>query len=69
MPQLDTDDIGRPGKPPKYRRFPWRLWLFAVVMTAAAAAGGYYAWQFRQRATTTSDDASTCLTRLGKAQA
>jgi chemotaxis protein MotB len=37
-------------------------------MTAAAAAGGYYTWQFRQRASTTSDDASTCLTKLGKAQ-
>jgi chemotaxis protein MotB len=69
MPQLDTDDIGKPGRPPKYRRFPWRLWLFAVVMTAAAAAGGYYTWQFRQRANTTSEDASTCLTKLGKAQA
>ena len=69
MPQIDTDDIGKPGKPPKYRRFPWRLWLFAVVMTAAAAAGGYYTWQFRQRANATGDDASTCLTKLGKAQA
>jgi chemotaxis protein MotB len=69
MPQLDTDDIGKPGKPPRYRRFPWRLWLFAIVMTGAAAAGGYYTWQFRQRATSTSEDASTCLTKLGKAQA
>jgi chemotaxis protein MotB len=69
MPQLDTDDIGKPGRPPKHRRFPWRLWLYAVVMTAAAAAGGYYAWQFRQRASTSSDDASTCLTKLGKSQA
>jgi chemotaxis protein MotB len=69
MPQLDTDDIGKPGKPPRYRRFPWRLWLFAIVMTAAAVAGGYYTWQFRQRANATSDDASTCLTKLGKAQA
>jgi chemotaxis protein MotB len=69
MPPLDTDDIGKPGKPPKHRRFPWRLWLFAIVMTAAAAAAGYYAWQFRGRAGTASDDASTCLTKLGKAQA
>jgi chemotaxis protein MotB len=69
MAKFDTDEIGKPGKPPTYRRFPWRLWLFAIVMTAAAAAGGYYTWQFRQRASSTSDEASNCLTNLGKAQA
>jgi chemotaxis protein MotB len=69
MAQLDTDEIGKPGKPPRYRRFPWRLWLFAVVMTAAAAAGGWYTWQFRQRATTASEDANSCLSKLGKSQA
>jgi chemotaxis protein MotB len=68
MAQLDMDEIGKPGKPPRHRRFPWRLWLFAVVMTAAAGAAGYYAWQLRERATTASDDASGCLTKLGKSQ-
>jgi chemotaxis protein MotB len=68
MAKLD-DEIGKPGRPPKHRRFPWRLWLFALAMTAGAGAGGYYTWQFRQRASTASDDANTCLGNLGKQQA
>ncbi|HET7506224.1 MAG TPA: OmpA family protein [Kofleriaceae bacterium] len=69
MAKFDTDEIGKPGRPPKHRPFPWRLWLFAIVMTAGAAAGGYYTWQFRRQATTASDEASTCLSSLGKQQA
>ena len=69
MAKLDNDEIGKPGKPRKYRRFPWRLWLFALAMTAGAGAGGYYAWQFRQKAGAASDDANTCLGNLGKQQA
>ena len=54
-----TDDSGEmmiPGKPGKsrslepigkQRKFPFRLWAYALFMTAGAAAGGYYAWQFR----------------------
>jgi chemotaxis protein MotB len=68
MARLDMDEIGKPGKPPRYRRFPWRLWLFAVVMTAAAGVGGYYTWQFRERATKAGEDANSCLTKLGKSQ-
>lgn len=48
MGKYDTDEIGEPGKPP--RRFPWRLWLFALLMTAAAGAGGYFTWYFREQA-------------------
>ncbi len=48
MAKYDTDDIGKPGKPPKHRAFPWRLWLFALLMTAGAGYGGYYWWQHRQ---------------------
>jgi chemotaxis protein MotB len=69
MAKFDADEIGKPGKPPKYRRFPWRLWLFAIVMTAGAGAGGYYTWQFREKAKTASVDADTCLSNLGKQQA
>jgi chemotaxis protein MotB len=58
MAKFDTDEIGKPGNPPKNRRFPWRLWMYAIVMTAGAGAGGYYTWQFRQQAGTASDDAS-----------
>jgi chemotaxis protein MotB len=33
----------------KVRRFPWRLWLWALLMTAAAGAGGYFTWHFREK--------------------
>ncbi|MBX3161072.1 MAG: OmpA family protein [Deltaproteobacteria bacterium] len=39
-----------PGKPVKQRRFPWRLWLYALFMTAAAGAGGYFTWSYRGEA-------------------
>jgi chemotaxis protein MotB len=29
------------------RRFPWRLWLYAIVMTATTGAAGYFAWTWR----------------------
>src|SRR5688572_19996608 len=38
MAKYTTDEIGPPGKPPKVRGFPWRLWMFALLMTAAAGA-------------------------------
>jgi chemotaxis protein MotB len=65
---FDTDDIGKPGKPPRSRRFPWRLWLYALLMTAAAAAGGWYWWQSRQKAQLATDDADSCRVNLGKMQ-
>ncbi len=39
-----------PGPPIKVRAFPWRLWLYALVMTAAARAGGYFTWHYRNEA-------------------
>jgi chemotaxis protein MotB len=60
MPRLDDDEIGKPGKPPKVRRFPWRLWLYAIAMTAGAGAGGYYWWQQRH----VNEEADTCRTSL-----
>jgi chemotaxis protein MotB len=69
MPTFDTDDIGRPGKPPTHRRFPWRLWLFATVMTAAAVAVGYYAWQLRERNKTDGETAKSCVVERDKLQA
>jgi chemotaxis protein MotB len=50
MAKFDTDDIGKPGKPPKARPFPLRLWAFALLMTAGTGAGVYYGWQYRQEA-------------------
>lgn len=40
--------LSKPTKPP--RRFPWRLWLFAILMTAGTGAGGYFTWDYRQDA-------------------
>ncbi len=54
------------GKPP--RRFPWRLWLFAVVMTGAAGAGGYFAWQYRSSTKTAKADLAVCTKNLGSLQ-
>jgi len=67
MAKFDTDDeIGKPGKPPRARRFPWRLWLFAVAMTAGTAAGAYYTWQYRKDAGAAGDKAEACRADLGK---
>lgn len=61
-----NDDIGKPGKPPKHRRFPWRLWLYAIAMTGAAGAGGYYTWQFRQSGKAADEREATCRADLTK---
>ncbi len=39
----------------KVRRFPWRLWLWALLMTAAAGAGGYFTWHYRSEAKAATD--------------
>lgn len=50
MGKLDQSGVlVKPGPPHgqgKVRRFPWRLWLWAIVMTAGAGAGGYFTWHF-----------------------
>jgi chemotaxis protein MotB len=45
MAKYPVEDTGM-GAPVKVRRFPWRLWLYALVMTGAAGAGGYLAWHY-----------------------
>jgi chemotaxis protein MotB len=55
--------VSKPG-----RRFPWRLWLFAIVMTAAAGAGGYFAWQYRSGEKTAKTDLGVCTKSLGSLQ-
>ena len=61
----DTGELlGKPAPP--QRRFPWRLWLFAIVMTAGAAAGGYFTWQYRQQAAQAVDERADCTVNLGK---
>ncbi len=50
------------------RRFPWRLWLYAILMTGAAGAGGYFAWTYRQTAQQAADDHGDCAKNLTSAQ-
>ncbi len=57
MGKLDRSGaIVKPAPPVgKIRRFPWRLWLWAIVMTGVAGAGGYFTWVFKGKA----DDATS----------
>ena len=58
MAKFDADENSTAEKPTKTRRFPWRLWLYAIVMTAGAGAGVYFMWQFRQKAGAQSEEVS-----------
>src|SRR5678815_2548845 len=62
----DDDDIGKPGKPPKRRGFPWRLWMFALLMTAAAGAGGYFAWTYREQVRDIESSGGDCKVKLAE---
>jgi chemotaxis protein MotB len=42
------------------RRFPWRLWLYAIVMTGAAATAGYFVWHYREAALAETSKADDC---------
>ena len=55
-------DSGTPVKPA--RGFPWRLWMYAIVITGAAGAAGYFAWQYRQQALRGDDDHADCTKNL-----
>lgn len=63
MAKFPVEDTGM-GKPVKTRRFPWRLWLYALVMTAAAGAGGYFTWHFRSDASQASGERDECKSGL-----
>ena len=60
--RLDSGVTVQKGSPPKQRRFPWRLWLYAIVMSGAAGAAGYFGWQYRS-------DANTAAAAWAKCQA
>jgi chemotaxis protein MotB len=45
------------------RRFPWRLWMFAIVMTGAAGAAGYFLWQYREAAKAATAELDESATR------
>lgn len=54
MPRQDS------GVPVKQRGFPWRLWLYALLMTGAAGAGGYFTWQYRGGAIKAKENLASC---------
>ena len=56
------------GVPVKTRGFPWRLWLFAILMMGAAGAGGYFTWQYRSQSIQAKDELSVCSKTLGSLQ-
>jgi chemotaxis protein MotB len=49
MGRLDDDDLVPGAKPRPARGFPFRLVLYALIMTAGAAAAGYFAWTYREK--------------------
>ena len=62
-PRADTGVVVTKG-----RKFPWRLWLFAILMTGAAGAGGYFTWQYRSTGKTAKSDLAVCTKNLGSLQ-
>lgn len=52
--------------PGKVRRFPWRLWLWALLMTAAAGAGGYFTWHYRAQAQDAGETAAAAVTKANE---
>ena len=61
--RLESGSPVRPG-----RGFPWRLWLYAILITGAAGAGGYFAWTYRESAKKAELDNADCGTNLAKLQ-
>jgi len=64
MKHAATEKVGTP--PAKTRGFPWRLWLFALLMTGAAGAGGYFTWHYRDQAKDATASESNCLVTRSK---
>ena len=64
----DTDgELIKPGKPAKPPRgFPWRLWMFAIVMLAGTLAGGYFTWIYRGQANTAKEGHESCVETLAQ---
>jgi chemotaxis protein MotB len=52
----------------KGRGFPFRLWLYAIAMTAAAGGIGYYAWGLRGASERKDQEFAACAAALPPAQ-
>jgi chemotaxis protein MotB len=63
MPKSDSDEIivSKPSKKSSpARRFPWRLWMYAIAMTAGAVGGGYYTWHYRSDKNAAESERDSC---------
>jgi chemotaxis protein MotB len=59
--RADSGVVVQKGPPPgKQRRFPWRLWLYAIIVSGAAGAAGYFGWQYRKDANTSAAAWAKC---------
>jgi chemotaxis protein MotB len=68
MARAESGEVLSKSKPAVGRRFPWRLWLYAILMTGVAGAGGYFAWQYRSADKHTKTDLATCTKKVGDMQ-
>src|SRR5687767_5193568 len=57
------------GVPVKTRGFPFRLWLFVILMMGAAGAGGYFTWQYRGQSIKAKSDLEACNSGMAPLQA
>lgn len=55
-------------KPLKPRKFPFRLWAYAIVVTGLAGAAGYGAWMYRGKSERDRATAAACQAALGPLQ-
>jgi chemotaxis protein MotB len=65
-PTPSSRESGVEVKGYKPRRFPWRLWMYAIFMTAVAGAGGYFVWQYRGKANDATDTVADRDKKLGE---
>ena len=65
-PPLPRAESGVEVKGYKPRRFPWRLWLYAIFMTGVAGAGGYFVWEYRGKANDANDRTGECEKKAAK---
>jgi chemotaxis protein MotB len=56
--------IPKGASPQKQRRFPWRLWLYAILISGAAGGAGYFAYQYRHDANVAAAAWAKCNTTV-----
>lgn len=62
----DTGEVVAKSTTKPGRRFPWRLWLYAIVITGVAGGAGYFAWKYREDAKGAATTQQTAIVERGK---